>query len=340
MCFKISPKAKVIGSKHILYAIMLTAVSVHLLGSFGLFIAGLVIAGWTFVFFVSSNPRQAAGYLGIFFLLSLFFLCLIPAVQNAHPAARRMQCSNNVKMICLALHNYHDDYGTFPPAISRDAQGAPTHSWRVLLLPYLDEEQLYDDYSMAEPWDGPNNSMLLDRMPQVYRCPYSPPNSQTTGYCVVVGARTCFPADSSRSLHDIDDGLGHTIAVAETSHKVNWTAPIDPSLEEFKRDMLTRGTENLPPHTTSDVLEKIYPTGSNFALADGSVHYAGGHPDERLWDKLIQIDDGIPSQEQSTAFWGHDPAVVRHSSPLGFIALAIFVSFPFVPAWWLRKAIR
>ena len=76
-----------------------------------------------------------------------------------------MQCSNSLKNISLALQNYHDTYRTFPAAYVPDKDGEPMHSWRVLILPYIEERNLYDKYDFTEPWDGPNNSKLLADMP-------------------------------------------------------------------------------------------------------------------------------------------------------------------------------
>ena len=85
---------------------------------------------------------------------------LLPAVQSAREAARRAQCSNNLKQIGLAFHNYHDSYGCLPPAYIPDGNGQPMHSWRVLILPFVEQSPLYDQYDFDEPWNGPNNSKL------------------------------------------------------------------------------------------------------------------------------------------------------------------------------------
>ena len=65
---------------------------------------------------------------------------LLPTVRAAHEPARRSQCCNNLKQIALALHNYADEHGEFPPAYTVDEQGQPLHSWRTLILPYLEQK--------------------------------------------------------------------------------------------------------------------------------------------------------------------------------------------------------
>src|SRR6476661_8060061 len=104
-------------------------------------------------------------------IIAVLVALLLPAVQQAREAARRSQCKNNLKQIGLALHNYHDVNGCFPPAYIADENGKPMHSWRVLILPYLDQAALHTEYNFSEPWDGPNNSRLLARRPAVYACP-------------------------------------------------------------------------------------------------------------------------------------------------------------------------
>ena len=80
-------------------------------------------------------------------------------------------CTNNLKHIGLALLNYNDIFGCFPPAYTTDANGKPMHSWRVLILPFIEQQTLYKRYRFDEPWDGPNNSLLAKEMPSVFPLP-------------------------------------------------------------------------------------------------------------------------------------------------------------------------
>jgi len=88
------------------------------------------------------HPQRRPGFtlielLVVIAIIAVLVALLLPAVQQAREAARRAQCKNNLKQIGLALHNYHDAFGCFPPVASTDAQGNPLLSWRVALLPYL-----------------------------------------------------------------------------------------------------------------------------------------------------------------------------------------------------------
>ena len=81
------------------------------------------------------------------------------------------QCINNLKQIGLAMHNYHARHKTFPPAYTVDKDGKPLLSWRVLILPYLEQDALYKEFHLDEPWDSEHNRALIDRMPTTYLCP-------------------------------------------------------------------------------------------------------------------------------------------------------------------------
>ena len=105
-----------------------------------------------------------------------------------------MACSNNMKQIVLALQNYHDVYKSFPAAYIPDENGKPKHSWRVLILPFLERWDLYDAYNFDEPWNGPHNRSLLHRTPPALRCPSTTSSeADTTEYFAVVGPSAAWP---------------------------------------------------------------------------------------------------------------------------------------------------
>ena len=138
--------------------------------------------------------------------------------------------SINLKQIPLALHSYHEKYGSLPPAYVADASGRPMHSWRVLILPFLERESLYDQYDFREPWDGPNNIQLLGSMPHVFACPSRSPDPKgMTSYVAITGPGTMFPGATSVKFADVTDGLPDTLMVVETANvDIPWTAPDRP----------------------------------------------------------------------------------------------------------------
>ncbi len=150
------------------------------------------------------------------------------AMRQAKEAARASQCICNLCSIKMALLNYHETYGSFPPAYVADANGKPMHSWRVLILPFMEQATLYNAYNMAEPWDGPNNRKLLEQRPNVYNCPSRVGGPTLTSYVAIVGPGTAFPGSKTTKLGDIHDGTAGTILVAEVSNvDIAWTEPRD-----------------------------------------------------------------------------------------------------------------
>ncbi len=134
---------------------------------------------------------------------------------------------NNLKMLALAMHNYHDTQKHFPAAVVMGPDGKTPHSWRVELLPYLEQKVLYDQYRMDEPWDSPANKKILEQIPDVFRSPYDDPNSTNSGYYVLNGPGTIFEGTKGIGIADIKDGTSNTLLVVESKQNIPWTKPED-----------------------------------------------------------------------------------------------------------------
>jgi hypothetical protein len=167
--------------------------------------------------------------IGAVCVIAMLAALLLPAIQAARTAAQVSMCANNMKQIGIAMHNYHDTYGSFPPAYVADETGQPMHSWRVLLLPFIEGgDMLYEQYNFDEPWDSPNNSSLSFMMPMVYRCPESFDTMDETSYVVINGPGFIFDGESTSTMRDIIDGTSNTIMVVEAdATPVQWMAPHD-----------------------------------------------------------------------------------------------------------------
>ena len=109
------------------------------------------------------------------------------------------------------------------------------HSWRVLLLPFLGQQELYADYNFAEPWDSPNNRRLLTRRPGVYAFPGDDSDGGSiTNYLAVVGPETIWPGAKSTKIKDVRDGTSLTIFVVENEGSgIQWTEPRDLDFTKF-----------------------------------------------------------------------------------------------------------
>jgi hypothetical protein len=142
-------------------------------------------------------------------------------------SGRKAACMNTLKQIGLALQQYETCYGCLPPAVVSDAKGKPMHSWRVLVLRFIDED-LYRQYSFNEPWDGPNNRGLADKIGGIYHCPSDPESPSNTSYVAVVGPGTAWPTKGSIKTSDTRDSPNKAICVVEMADSgINCMEPRD-----------------------------------------------------------------------------------------------------------------
>jgi hypothetical protein len=134
--------------------------------------------------------------------------------------------------VVLALHNYHDTHGHFPPAVVYGEDDQPLYSWRVLILPFLEQEPLYKQFYLDEPWDSARNIQLVSRMPSIYALPprkaakMGVPAGHTVCH-VFVGKNAAFEGKEGLRMTDFTDGLSNTILVIEAGEPVPWTKPED-----------------------------------------------------------------------------------------------------------------
>lgn len=197
----------------------------------------------------------------------------IPAAISARKAARRMQAQGQMRQITLALHNYHDVHKGFPAAYSTDKDGKPLLSWRVHILPYLEEKALYDRFHLDEPWDSDHNKKLIEAMPRIYRSPASKSKPGHTNFLAIRGENAVFvPPEGDQKgretpigtrLADIKDGASNTIITVEgnDSAVVPWTKPDDFAAGQ-KEPLKT--------------LTGLHGSGFVAGFADGSVRYGYG----------------------------------------------------------------
>jgi hypothetical protein len=206
---------------------------------------------------------------------------LLPAIQKVREAATRTQSNNNLKQLILALHNYHDQHGHFPPPVIYSKDGKrPLYSWRVELLPYVEQQQLSNEFHKDEPWDSPHNKQLLSRMPKVFALPgRERPGLTTTCYQLITGPRTPFPTDKTAPrLTSFTDGTSNTLLVVEGAREVNWSQPEDLKL----------------PATGSvkQLLGGHFGDSFQAALADGSVYNVKKTVSDQTLRSAIDPKDG------------------------------------------------
>ncbi len=203
---------------------------------------------------------------------------LLPAVKAARDAARRAQDSNQLKQIALGMLNYESTYGKFPARANYDAAGKPLLSWRVLILPYLEEMELYDQFHLDEPWDSEHNLKLAEQMPDVYRSK-SFNDPLKTIYLTADGKGTAMEGNQGIKFSQITDGTSNTMMVLEANPEsaVVWTQPADLPFD---------------PANPGVGLGAIRPNGFQAAFVDGSVRLISSQTNPDTLRKLLQCADG------------------------------------------------
>ncbi len=144
--------------------------------------------------------------------------------------AARIHQSNDLKNLARAMHNFQEANGRMPAAASYDGEGRPLLSWRVLILPYIEQDDLFREFHLDEPWDSPHNLRLLPRMPKIYASPWpsQSPVGPVTAYRVFTGPGTAFEGTEGLSLKtDFPDGTATTFLIVEATEAVPWTKPED-----------------------------------------------------------------------------------------------------------------
>ncbi len=204
---------------------------------------------------------------------------LLPAVQQVREAARRTSSMNILRQLALASLNYQSALRHLPMNANYDENGKPLLSWRVLLLPYLEQQALYEQFNLDEPWDSPNNIKLLDQMPAIYQNPNLPPSDSKTVYLALTGEGTVFPGNEKTTFAQIQDGPSNTAMFVEAneSHAVEWTKPQDLDFD---------------PNDPMQGLGTLRPAGFVCAFCDGSVRLISRGTDPEVWKSIVLIKDG------------------------------------------------
>ena len=206
---------------------------------------------------------------------------VLPAVQAAREAARRAASLNNMKQLALCMHNYHEANKAFPPAYTTDASGKPLLSWRVYMLPYLEENELFKEFHLDEPWDSPHNKALIPRMPAAFRSPSYAGEPGKTNYLTVRTPDSAFPGKEKIGFRDIKDGTANTILTVEVNNEsaVIWTKP---------DDYVPDASEPLKG------LKGLRPGIFNAGMCDGAVRSISDEIDKTQFKAMVTRAGGEP----------------------------------------------
>ena len=241
-------------------------------GANGIVVALLVCWFWLLI---GGMPVRAAGRtwstLVVITALLMLYAVFMPSIRSPRRLSHMGICMFRNREVLLAILKYQERTGHFPPPYLADEDGNPMHSWRVLVLPDAGQQELYAQYRFDEPWDGPNNSKLLARIPPIYQCPSHP--DRDLGLCYVAaitGPDTAWRVAPPMRLSDLETGSLPTLLFCETLKGIPWTKPTDLTPEEFVDQARLHGQSFEPFGHRNETL---------FTIVSRSVHvgYADGH---------------------------------------------------------------
>lgn len=204
---------------------------------------------------------------------------IFKGVRVGREAALEREKLGAIKQIGLAMHNYHDAYNGFPSFDTSRTQQAENKglSWRVHLLPYIGEAQLYSEFKLEEAWDSEHNKKLIEKMPKLFECEGVAKPGHTS-YHVFLGKQTPFGGEQPLAIHDITDGTSNTIMVVQAGADTAevWTKP-----SGLKFD----------PKEPRKSLGKL---GDKFivVMCDGFARFIDSTIDDATLTRLIQHSDG------------------------------------------------
>ncbi|MGL4419716.1 MAG: DUF1559 domain-containing protein [Gemmataceae bacterium] len=235
------------------------------------------------------RPKKSGSSVGIILgvLFGLFLLCgiggvalMLPAISKVRQAAARNQNQNNMKMLGLGMHNFNDTMNGMPGPFAVDEKGQVKQglSFRVSLLPYIEQDATYRQFDLNQPWNNARNTTAANTIIKQYNFPGDPPSTQTP-YRIFHGGGAMFETDGKMvKITSITDGTSNTIMMIEATDTVNWAEP---------KELPYSATTPLPP-----LGHKGAPTYSAL-FADGSVRTIQKTLSEATLRLLITKADGM-----------------------------------------------
>ncbi|MEO1617156.1 MAG: DUF1559 domain-containing protein [Planctomycetota bacterium] len=251
-----------------------------------------------------SGGRSNKRSLSVFLAAGLILVCLISGLiaivrlggsSLTRLADARMQNASirNLEKIAAALNAYAIDHGSYPMPATVDSKGVPMHSWRVLILPYLGEQALYDEFDLNKSWDSEDNLAVAMEMPDVYQHPAAQSANQfgVCSYYLIVGPNTLFPKTGPLGPSRVSDPASQTILVVAAQSPPGrnalgqWAEPGDLDVTQM------RGVIN---GTLGVEIGGFLDSGVTLATVDGRGHFVGEDMPSTTVNALITPRGGEP----------------------------------------------
>jgi hypothetical protein len=232
-------------------------------------------------------PKLAAAGLLLAAAVAAVPAAPVPPGEGKLPNANAEQCdrtADKLRQLALAIHAFHDVNGRLPSDVT-DKDGKPLLSWRIEILPYVEETPLYKAFRRDEPWDSEHNKQLLAKMPDVFRNGTEKKDETRTYFQGYAGPGAVFERGVRVTLLGITDGTANTLLLAEAGPPVEWAKPADIAYDPKK-----------------PLTKRVGPFGNvfNFVTADGTTHTLRPDLDETTTRRLIERADGHPIPDLRT----------------------------------------
>ena len=321
------------GLTTLFYVTAVIAAAIALLGAGGIWWAIFVLVFWYFQ--IRNSKRSIAKIFALLAVVGILIWMSYPPIGAFRLHAIRSEHLNRTRQICLAIYAYHEDTGHFPPAYIADDDGKPMHSWRVLVLPYLEEQALFNQYDFNEPWNGPNNSKLVNKLQHdTFDVDPAESRSGMTGFKLITGPETAFVEDQTKGFSDITAGLSEVIMLVDDNTKpVNWMSPEDLPLEGASKLF---SLKNAKPRW---VLENKFASRKYYfnhvGMFDGSVDRAGFLEDTSSMREHFTIAASPATHFRNVDFTFQ--YAERESKLGGYLLVAINFCLAVLPIFWAAK---
>lgn len=274
------------------------------------FLAGLLACLHSGLALATQNPTEMSPRASVVLTLAWFvgvggsaYYFLIPASDPSSRAPSKIsQCKNNMKLVVIGIQNCEEDYRKPIDAVIQYPD-RPPQSWRVTLLPFIDQAPIYNIYDFKQPWDSAANIKFSQMQIPVYVCPAVPEDQQRnasgqyyTSYAMVTGPGTAFPDNKGLKPDQFTDGTSNTVLVVEAcGQQIVWSKPQDIEKTANNVGLNLPGTR---PHQSSGIWSSYHRSryhdgqSATVAMADGSVRLINKETDQRVLNALLTPSGG------------------------------------------------
>jgi prepilin-type processing-associated H-X9-DG protein len=237
---------------------------------------------WQYVRETAKRADSLWGWVFVFLLIaaSATWVAFEFLVDDAHESARQTQCTTNLRQIGSALLSYERAHGRLPPAYLADTVGNPLLSWRVLLLGYLEGQNILDRFDPTQAWNSPGNATPSDFPFGVYRCPCSE-YAPATSYLAVVGPNTAWPGPKGRKLSEIKNPRKTILVIEVANSGINWAEPRDLSIDQVAQGINAKNGLGISSHHSG---------GANALFADGHVEFLRENLDPKELARMFDVN--------------------------------------------------